>query len=446
MSLVGWDRLVTFHNEGVTGQVAITAEIHDSRLPYEIGIENIGNESAAYTITESFEIEAGGTYVAVIEFGIGLGGGPDSVRNNAARVCGPNPVTGLFDSNCICTASNLSIRLRSDPSGLEFQTPEFSQTCGRSVQLRAITLTDAPEATPTPEPGLGILERIRTFATLKRTNNDRDPEPMGIAFGPDGDVYVAVDETHQVLIFDSSGDLQTTIGSGTRAFGSSDVGDLASPTDIAVDTEGNLFVSEPSNERFQAFTKTGVQLFTQGEYGRDEAEFSSPRGIAISSDGEIYVADSGNARIQVFDTAGEFLREFGSAGDAVTDLGYPTGVAVSEDGLVYVTDQKNHRVLVFTSDGTYKTSWQIIIRDQAAERPGGAIAIDPRGLVYTAANYDHDEYIIVTDLSGNYLDSWTSPLFIIGGIAISPDYRALYVSDAMFGRIEVLAINHQNIP
>jgi DNA-binding beta-propeller fold protein YncE len=446
MFLIGWDRLVTFHNDGVAGQVTITAEIHDSRLPYETGIENIGDESAAYSITESFDIEANETYVAVIEFGISLGGGSDSVRNTANRVCGANPVTGLFDSNCICTASNLSIRVLSDPIGLEFQTPELRETCGRSVQLQAIRLTDAPEPTPTPEPGLGILERVRTFTTLKRAENDRDPEPMGIAFSPDGNVYVAVDETHQVLIFDSSGGLQTTIGSGTRAFGSSDEGDLASPTDIAVDPEGNLFVSEPSNQRFQAFTKAGVQLFTKGEYGRDEGEFSEPRGIAISSDGEIYIADSGNGRIQVFDSSGEFLREWGSKGDAETEFGYPTGVAVSADGLVYVTDRNNDRVLVFTTDGTFKTSWQIMIRDQPAERPGGAIAIDPRGLLYTAANYDHDEYIIVTDLSGNYLDSWATPLLMIGGIAISPDYRALYVSDSMFARIEVLAINHQNIP
>ena len=288
-----------------------------------------------------------------------------------------------------------------------------------------------------------MLEPISTFATLEMALDDSKPEPNGIVFGPDGDVYVSVGGTDQLLIFDSSGTLKTTIGTGV---GSRDEGDLRAPAGVAVDKDGNVYVVETRNNRFQAFTESGDLLFSKGESGIDQGEFSFPNAIAISNEQEIYIVDAGRNRIQVFDIAGNFLRMWGSEGDANGEFRNPAGIAVADDGLVYIADSDNHRIQVFKSDGTYTTGWPVMVGEQTGAEPH-AIVIDPRGIVYALADMRVIEnYIVVSDMSGNYLDSWTVTYQGLAGIAITPDLGALFVTYSQWGRIEVFAIDQTKIP
>jgi DNA-binding beta-propeller fold protein YncE len=84
-----------------------------------------------------------------------------------------------------------------------------------------------------------------------------------------------------------------------------------SPNGIAIDGEGNVYVSESGNHRVQKFTSEGDWLATRGSRGSGDGEFLSAMVIAADDDNKLYVSDWGNGRVQVFDTDGNFLAELG---------------------------------------------------------------------------------------------------------------------------------------
>jgi len=81
------------------------------------------------------------------------------------------------------------------------------------------------------------------------------------------------------------------------------------PTDIAWDSNGNMYVSDGyQNSRIAKFDKNGDWVKSWGSRGNEPGQFNTPHNIGIDRQNNIYVADRGNARIQVFDTEGKFLR------------------------------------------------------------------------------------------------------------------------------------------
>ena len=87
--------------------------------------------------------------------------------------------------------------------------------------------------------------------------------------------------------------------------------------------------------------------FAFGSEGTGDGEFDSPTGIAVDSGGNIYVADTFNDRVQVFDPSGVFLSAFGSSGTGDGEFSLPQGIAVGGGGNIYVADTVNNRVQVF---------------------------------------------------------------------------------------------------
>ena len=90
-----------------------------------------------------------------------------------------------------------------------------------------------------------------------------------------------------------------------------------------------------------------------GSPGTGDGEFNSPRGIAVDSYGNIYVADSTNERIQKFDSSGAFLDKWGSYGSGDGQFDHVKGVAVDSSGNVYGPDTHNHRIQKFDQNGNF---------------------------------------------------------------------------------------------
>jgi len=87
-------------------------------------------------------------------------------------------------------------------------------------------------------------------------------------------------------------------------------GQFRQPTDVAWDTQGNIFISDGYiNSRVAKFTKDGEWVKSWGERGTGPGQLNTPHSIANDAKGNIYVADRGNRRIQVFDPDGTLLRE-----------------------------------------------------------------------------------------------------------------------------------------
>lgn len=227
-------------------------------------------------------------------------------------------------------------------------------------------------------------------------------KPMGLSGDANGTVYVSDQAGKRVVAFDAAGNF-------VRAFGGPQT--LINPTDVAVDSLGNLVyvadsylhqvvvfdardgrlvrrlgrtVAEASAKRAQNGATSGAhgpaaQSDTMADSHKGDsasaamlghppgyspeprdvvqnrsaqpAEFRYPSFVAVGRDGRVYVSDALNFRIQVFERDGRFVRAFGQLGDGPGQFARPKGVAVDSEGHVYVADAAFGNVQVFDEEG-----------------------------------------------------------------------------------------------
>jgi sugar lactone lactonase YvrE len=165
---------------------------------------------------------------------------------------------------------------------------------------------------------------------------------------------------------------------------------------IAVDPDGNLWVLDGANGRFQIYDADGHVLETWGETGTGEGQFDFQRDsgealggigfVPFNADEGFYVADSQNARIQQFDAERDFVRAWGSRGTGEGQFLEPVAVLVNfgEEDAVYVIDAGRDDVQVFTRDGTYlRTIGRHGAEDGEFDHVGGG-AFDQHGYFWIA--------------------------------------------------------------
>jgi sugar lactone lactonase YvrE len=172
--------------------------------------------------------------------------------------------------------------------------------------------------------------------------------PAGIAIDSEGQVFVSDEHLNRITVFDASGTLQATWGNP-----GSGPGELDGPNGLAVDADDRLLVVDHRNNRIQRFTTDGEPLASFGEKGDGPGQLNLPWGVAVASSGDIYVADWGNHRIQRFAADGEFRAAYGDPGDGDGQFHRPSSVAVDSDGFMYVADWGNERVQMLDPEGRF---------------------------------------------------------------------------------------------
>jgi DNA-binding beta-propeller fold protein YncE len=212
------------------------------------------------------------------------------------------------------------------------------------------------------------------------------------------------------------------------------------PSDIALDSKGNIFLVDGVNSRIVVVDDNGGWKFSFGSEGTEKGQFKLPLGIDISGSGKVFIADTGNRRIQVFDSEGNFLYMFtvkAGPGEAPTE---PVDVAASKlSNYLYVSDNNNHNIKVYKQNGTYDFEWGGFGEASGEFRYPGIMTLN-----------EYNEIFIVDVLNtrvqkfdpfGKYIasiGSWgvlQGHLFRPKGVALDKKNRVL-VSDSYLGVIQ----------
>ena len=181
--------------------------------------------------------------------------------------------------------------------------------------------------------------------------------PHGVALDTAGNVYVTEDSSFMIRKITPSGMVSTFAG-GNKGFsdGSGINAQFISPIALAIDGQGNLYVTDEN--RIRLITPGGiVSTFTgNANSGADDgtltsATFNTPWGIKIDASGNLYVVDYGNNKIRLITPDGTVstLAGNGTAGStdgtgAVASFNTPTGIAIDIAGNIYVSDYANHKI------------------------------------------------------------------------------------------------------
>jgi DNA-binding beta-propeller fold protein YncE len=178
---------------------------------------------------------------------------------------------------------------------------------------------------------------------------DETIRPTGIAIDrARGLLYVADPSTaesadHFVRVYDLAGHFIRNVGQGRGTA----LGKLQFPTYVALDTSGNVYVSETVNSRVSAFDPQGNFLRAFGGMGDRPGQMNRPKGVATDSFGNVYVVDSAWSVVQIFSQKGDSLLFFGGRHRYPGMMENPSGIAIDSKNRIYVADTFNHRVNIY---------------------------------------------------------------------------------------------------
>jgi DNA-binding beta-propeller fold protein YncE len=170
--------------------------------------------------------------------------------------------------------------------------------------------------------------------------------PMGLAMDDTDRLFVSDSEQHVIFCFKADGGLEGTFGADK----------LFKPIGIALDRDNRyLYVADAGSNRIAVFDADNFKLL-RSFGGKSDATmapgtFDRPTNVAVDDDGNVYITDTFNDRVQVFDADGQFVRMWGKTGNTAGSFMRPKGIAVDSDKHVYVVDSEFNNVQMFDSEG-----------------------------------------------------------------------------------------------
>src|SRR5689334_6290216 len=265
-------------------------------------------------------------------------------------------------------------------------------------------------------------------------------DPFGIAVAKDGTIYVAdAGENNYIRKISPEGQL-TRFTSGN---------DFDTPSGLALDTNGNLYVADTSNNRIRKVTPQGEVSTIAGDGNagyRDgpaaQARFNGPIGVAVDAQGKVYVADTYNDRIREISTDGQVSTLAGydtpgyEDGDRTSLFDTPCGIIVANDGTLIVADTGNDRLRKMDKDGNVST-FNVNLDGGNLSSPVG-LALTYDNVLYVT-ELDHSRVLQITPDGNVHVIAGRGPGYAEGaenarfnqpaGVAIDQRNGDLYVTD-----------------
>lgn len=202
----------------------------------------------------------------------------------------------------------------------------------------------------------------------------------GLAVDDDDRLFVSDGKLHRVLILNARHEVENQVTEG-----------LVDPVGLAIDTENRfLYVVDTQQDQVIVFDADTLKLLRRiGAGGKNHfltspGDFGAPQGVALDKDGNVYVTDTLNDRVEIFDADGGFISAFGKAGDGPGYFARPKGIAIDGDGHIWVADEMQDRLQVFNREGQLLT----YIGQGHGELPGQfksliGVAVDRQNRVFT---------------------------------------------------------------
>ncbi len=193
--------------------------------------------------------------------------------------------------------------------------------------------------------------------------------PQGVAVDSAGNVYIADTGNSRVRKV-SGGVISTIAGSGTVGYagdnGAGPSAMLNSPTSVAVDGSGNVYIADFGNNVIRKLTAggtistvagTGRQGYSGDNGPGTQAQLNGPQGVAVDTAGNVYIADTLNSRVRmltatkIVTVAGNGIVGYsGDGGPAINaELAGPTGIAVDAAGSIYISNGSSNIRKVYPS-------------------------------------------------------------------------------------------------
>ena len=210
-----------------------------------------------------------------------------------------------------------------------------------------------------------------------------------------------------------------------------------SPTDIAFDKNGYVYISDTGNNRIVIGEFKGVSKYggVIANYVTEWSEgIESPRGIAISTPMTAYVVNSSKNELLKI-SAGKIIRRILSANSL--SFKNPTDVIIGEEGNIYLSDTGNNRIVIFNTDLSLNS---IISNDNHNVHMPTYMSLDNNKTLFFADKRNGDIKMVSTLYSQSNSIPYAKTTLIDHEIEYTPnaimvDGRYLWVTDKLNGKI-----------
>jgi len=185
-----------------------------------------------------------------------------------------------------------------------------------------------------------------------------------VALDAQGNVYAADSYNNIVVRISPAGTLTLIAGNSNAGFsgdgGPANIATLNGPTGVALDSAGNLYIADRNNHRIREVSGgiittvagTGVPGFSGDGGLAVNAKLDYPYSVALDTAGNLYISDQFNSRIRevsggtIKTVAGNGFTDYGGDGGPATSAGLynPRGIALDTLGNLYIADEDHYRI------------------------------------------------------------------------------------------------------